>query len=193
MRKWQRRLMNRVVAGILSVGGLALLAMGLRSLSRLRTVQRQRGRATTADAAFIMAALDHHAGTIALGETAGVRADHVEVRDFAQLLAERHTQALTDLEELAGYLGVGVEPTPPGSTRRLVRHLQGETGIRVDQAFLRHVIDDHREVLTLYEEAARNAASPDVQAYAQALVPHLQAHLRVAEELDRHMSTVAAR
>jgi putative membrane protein len=192
MRNRQRLGMEQLVTGLAAAAGTAAVVMGIRALARRLAIRRHRGRATTADAAFIMAAVDDHVRTITLGEVAGVRADHVEVRDFAQLLAEHHTQALTDLSELAGYLGVGIATEPSGRLRRRADRLRAGTGIRVDRDFIGEILDHHRLTVRLFDEAVQSAESPEVRAYARAQLPHLQAHLRVAEDLARHLDAVAA-
>lgn len=180
------------LTGLAAAVAAALVGLGARALVRRWTIRRRRGRATTADAAFVMAAVAGHVRTIALGEVAGVRAAHGEVRDFGQLLAEHHTQALTDLEALAAYLGIGIETHRSARLRRLLARLEGAAGESLDRLFLREIRAGHDLSARLYAEAVRSAACPDLRAYAAAQGTHLQAHGQIADALARHLAAVAA-
>ena len=45
----------------------------------------------------------------------------------------------------------------------------------------------HEDTLQLFEKAAGSAGDPDVKAYAQKVLPKLQAHLKMAQELVKDL------
>jgi len=79
--------------------------------------------------------------------------------------------------------GAGV--TPPTGTVDL--NVQGKTGKDLDKAYVDAMVADHEKDITMFENAAKNASTPDARKLASAALPTLHNHLKMAQDLQKKM------
>ena len=52
-----------------------------------------------------------------------------------------------------------------------------------DKAYMQHMVGDHNEAVTLFQNGSTNSSDSDIKAFATKNLPILQEHLRLAQEV----------
>jgi len=151
------------------------------------------GTARSSDQLFVAQAADGSRREIWLSRLALDRSQNPAVRDFAQQMINQHQQLDQQLAQVASQDGFGLPAQPTISSRQVTQTLSQESGDRFDRDYTAQMVEDHLRALSLFKEAARRATDPNIRAFAHSAVPHLQAHLQRAEELNQTVAETAAR
>jgi putative membrane protein len=108
-----------------------------------------------------------------------------DIKDFAQTLVTDHTKAYQDLQQLASKTGVqiptGIDSGKDPAIRQLM-HLKGEG---FDRQFARDEVVDHQRAIAAFRREADHGQDPDVKNYASQMIPILQKHLQMAQEIAK--------
>lgn len=110
-----------------------------------------------------------------------------DVRHFAQMMIESHTQMNKELRALANNEGLNIpdEPTLLKKTKTFV--LSQRQGESFDEAYAKNQVEAHEQTYQLFRQAA-NSPSENVRKFAEAKLHSLEHHLNVARAL---VTTVA--
>jgi putative membrane protein len=65
-----------------------------------------------------------------------------------------------------------------------VKHLQSLTGDQFDQAYLSDMAGDHTQAVSEFETASQSLSDPDLKKFAAKILPTLQKHSKMAQELN---------
>ena len=68
--------------------------------------------------------------------------------------------------------------------------LQDKKGRAFDQAYIRMMVNDHDDAVSLFEDAASDARNMDLQAFAAKILPKLKQHFEEAKSLRDSISPV---
>ena len=131
------------------------------------------------DRRFITKAAKLGMEEVRLSRLAAARASSPEVRQFAQMLAESHDRANSELTQLATNKNVVLSMDDNPNLEKWTE----KTGAKFDQDYLDEMIGAHEDSVELLEERAKEAEDADIAAYAQKHLPAMQEHLRKAKEL----------
>ena len=129
---------------------------------------------------------------IETGQLAVERGHSKEVRDFGAMLVRDHEAVRKMGRDLAAKLGV--TPTPPTDDPGAKAHAEAIAKLRTlngaafDRAFLQHEAAFHQSVIEAVTStllpAIRNA---ELKALVEQVAPAFQAHMRVAQDLERQL------
>jgi putative membrane protein len=178
---------------------ILLLAVGVST--RSVSAQEKTGQTSSPAAApalddpTIVAIFDHaNTADIATGNLAAKQAHSKDVRQFGAMLARDHAMVRQEGRDLATKLGV--TPTPPAGDKSaqddaaLIRRLSALHGTEFDHAFLQHEIQFHRDVIAAVNSTLLPAIkNQDLKALVVKVAPAFQAHLQMAENLDKQLAT----
>ena len=131
------------------------------------------------DRRFITKATKLSMEEVRLSRLAAARASSPEVRQFAQMLAESHDKANSELTQLATNKNVVLSMDDNPNLEKWTE----KTGAKFDQDYLDEMINAHEDSVELLEERAKDAEDTDIAAYARKHLPAMQEHLRKAKEL----------
>lgn len=170
--------------------GAALTALAVLGLGLARAAA---GAAPAASApltdAQIVAIFDlANTADIETGRLGAARASNTEVRDFATMLAQVHTQVRQNGRDLAAKLGV-TPALPDGDTSaeahaRVMARLGKLTGAEFDAAFLEHERAFHVAVLAAVKSTLLPAIqNAELRQFVVSLAPAFEAHRLAAENL----------
>ncbi len=107
------------------------------------------------------------------------------VKTFAQTLVKDHTEGYQELDELAQKLGA---PIPKGidiARDRADERVIHAKGASFDREFVQEEILSHRQAITEFQREAGHGDNADVRAYAKKMIPVLEKHLHMAEDLSK--------
>jgi putative membrane protein len=133
------------------------------------------------DRRFVSKAADEGHTERQLAQLAAERASNMEVRTYAQKLAEQHSKVNSELMSLANQKGVKVDMDDDKD--RAYKRLEKKSGSDFDQEFVEHMIDEHERDIKMFEKAASDAKDPEVRSFASKHVNALREHLQEAQDL----------
>jgi putative membrane protein len=156
-----------------------------------------RGQAEGPDDATIVAIFDAaNTADMETGALAQQQGASQEVRDFGAMLVRDHRAVRQQGRDLAAKLGV--TPTPPKDDQSAEDHaaamarLRGLKGAEFDRAFLQHEAAFHQAVINAVQGTLLPAIdSPELKALVEKVAPAFQAHMRMAQELEKKVSSAS--
>lgn len=177
-------------------GGLSLVAFTLASLAI--PASPAQAQAPKLDDPTIVAIFDAaNTADIETGALAEQRGSSREVRDFGAMLARDHRMVRQQGRDLAAKLGV--TPTPPKDDQSAKDHaaamarLRGLHGVAFDRAFLQHEAAFHAAVIDAVKGTLLPAIqNPELKALVVKIAPAFQAHMTMAQELEKKIAGGAA-
>lgn len=117
-----------------------------------------------------------------LGQLAQQKGNSDAVKDFGKRMVDDHSNAQSQLKDLAQKQGVNLPAEPDSSASRFEQQLSSKSGTQFDQAYLKHMIAGHKKAISLLKQEIQRGSDPDVKSYAQNTLPTIQEHLRMAQE-----------
>jgi putative membrane protein len=135
------------------------------------------------DRAFVEKAAKASMSEIAISRVAAARTSNPEVRRFAQTMIQDHEAAIDQLTGLATARGVSLPAKDPRPEKWEKRDAK-----TFDKDYLEQMIDDHEDVVRLFEKHAKDGEDADTVAYARKHLPKMQQHLQHAIDLKRALT-----
>jgi len=137
------------------------------------------------DAGFAVKAADAGLTEVQLGKIALTNAMDQTVKDFGQMMVDDHTKANNELMALAKKKDI-VLPSVPGEDHvKHIRDLNDKKGKDFDNDYIDMMVKDHKDVISLFERAEKNATDADIKAFATKTLPVLRKHLATSESLKK--------
>lgn len=137
----------------------------------------------TADRQFMTMAARANMTEAHEGQMAEAQASQAQVKDFGRTLVQDHTDAYVRLSEVAAKTGVSIPKGINTGRDRTIQQLTHLKGAAFDRQFARDEIAAHRQAVAAFKREADHGSNPDVKEYASKMVPTLEKHLQLAENL----------
>jgi len=132
------------------------------------------------------------AANIAEVELSKVAADHASsaaVRDFAHRMVTDHDRAGKEIKAIADTRQFPVPTALDGQHSALKQKLLSLKGAAFDQTFMDAMVDDRKKAVAAFRDEAEHGQDGEITAYAAKLLPTIEAHLRMAEQIDHALAT----
>jgi len=142
-----------------------------------------RSGAVMSDRLFMQKAAHINIGEVKGGHLAHTRAVNASVRDYAQHMIEDHSSANNELKSLAARKGVRLPNDTDQKHKAVANRLAKLSGAPFDRAYMAAMVKGHQDAILLFQNQARNGKDPDARAWAAKMLPGLQKHLRMAQQL----------
>ena len=141
------------------------------------------------DADFIEEQLVDGNKEVELGRLAQQKASNPEVREFAQMMVQDHTQAGDELKQIASKHNI----QPPTAGDRdahadLQEKLTNASGAEFDREYIDAMVDDHEKAVNDVKDKAEDADNPEVKQWAAKTLPTLQQHLDRAKQIQQTLN-----
>lgn len=174
----------RILTPLYLAAGVALFNPAAAVLAAEGTaMQSHTAAAHLVDADF---AADTAAGSVAeieMAKLAKEKSTDKSVRAFADQLIADHEAANAQLKKVAAKLGWTL-PTDMGPQHReTYANLKKLSGDRFEAAYRLAMVSDHSKTVAAFEQQAEYGKTPELKAFAEALLPKLQHHLEMAQAL----------
>jgi len=137
------------------------------------------------DSEFAVAAADGGLMEVKLGELAKTNAASADVKKFGEMMVTDHSKAGEELKALATQKNITLPAALSDDKQKKYDDLAEKKGKEFDKAYVSFMVDDHKEDISEFEEAAKDTKDPDVKAWAEGKLPTLKHHLETAEALDK--------
>jgi putative membrane protein len=145
----------------------------------------EHGGVAAADAAFVKKAADGGLAEVALAKLAQEKASSDEVKAFAAKLEKDHTQANTELTQVASQKNVTLPSAPSKMHQAKQDKLSKLSGAEFDKAYVAAMVEDHQKDVRDFQRQATSGADADVKAFAAKTLPTLKDHLQHVQELAK--------
>ena len=140
---------------------------------------------SNSDQRFLRKAAESGMLEMQASELAVQKAQHPEVKKYAEMMIKDHGEADKELKALAKNKGFQLPVELEGGKKRLMEDLRQLDGPSFDEEYVDEVaVDAHEDAVDLFEDAADDADDADVKAFAAKLLPVLQQHLERGEQLE---------
>lgn len=132
-------------------------------------------------------------GDIAQANLAEIATGHIaldtskdeRVRRFAQAMIDDHTQAMTEVQQLAQTKGVPLPDGPDLKHKTMATALKAMSGKTFDRQYMSNAgVGDHEQTLNLLKKTQREAKDPELKALAVKMIPVVQRHLNDAQRVS---------
>lgn len=143
--------------------------------------------ANTEAGAFMKKAIEGNLAEIKVGQLAQQKGATDGVRQFGSVLEQDHSKANQEAMTAASSMGVAPPAEPSSKEQMEYQKLASLSGTKFDKTFTKDMIKDHKKDIAEYKKESKMSNS-QASSYAQASLPTLQKHLRMAEALERHPS-----
>jgi putative membrane protein len=160
-----------------------LVAMALPPLALVSTSPLAVAASEAPDRSFLSEAARDGNAEVELGRIAAEQASSTEVKQFAERMVKDHEAANQKLMALAREPKVKEPPPPDKEAQTRMQELRGMSGAKFDQAYMRHMIEDHVKAVDLFRHEAANGEDTTTRELAGALLPILQEHLQIARQI----------
>lgn len=139
------------------------------------------------DAKFAVAAANGGMAEVELGTLAQQKAANQKVKDFGGMMVSDHSKANDEMKALAKSKGITLPDSIDSKEQKVKNDLSAKTGADFDKAYVNNMIDDHKEDIKEFEDAAKNLKDPDLKAFAVKTLPTLKMHLDAIQKIHDSM------
>jgi putative membrane protein len=135
------------------------------------------------DASFYRSLAKGGMAEVRLGKLAQHKSADPNVKDFAAMMVKDHSAANAELRTLAASKNVTLPKGPGTAADTKKTELEVLSGHAFDSSYLSNQIKAHEDTVALLQKEISSGSDPDAQAFAQKILPTVQAHLQAADKL----------
>ena len=136
------------------------------------------------DAQFAVEAASGGMMEVETSQLAQQKAQNAKVKEFAAMLVTDHTAANNELKSLASSKNITLPATMGDDHQKHVKDLNEKSGADFDKAYMKMMVDDHKEDVDKFEKASEKCEDPDLKAFAAKTLPVLRKHLDAAKSTN---------
>ena len=137
------------------------------------------------DAKFATSAANAGLAEVALGQLASEKATNAKVKAFGAMMVTDHTKANNELIEIAKKKNISLPTEPDAEHQQKKTDLAAKTGADFDKAYVDAMVDGHKKVASMFEDAAKNCKDADLKAFAEKTLPTIKSHLAEIEGIQK--------
>ena len=138
---------------------------------------------TDEDNKFVMKAASGGLMEVELGKLAQAKASNAKVKEFGSMMVTDHSKANDELKALAQSKGITLPGTMTDEHQKHVKDLSEKTGNDFDEAYMKMMVNDHKDDVDNFEECSKDSKDADLKAFATKTLPVLQKHLAEAKTI----------
>ncbi len=147
-------------------------------------VSRAADKEPRSDKEFIAKALEDGVAEVKMGQLAERLASSDKVKQFAQKMVTDHTSANKKLMELARAQKLAVVADLKKDALAVYNRMSKLDRAEFDKAYMKHMVEDHKKAVDLFERMEKNATDADLKKFASDTLPTLRQHLKMAREIN---------
>jgi putative membrane protein len=140
-----------------------------------------------ADALFAVNTANAGMTEVQLGQLAQQKGMAKDVKEYGAMMVKDHTEAGDKLKALAVAKNITLPSAISQDMQKNVDELQGKTGHDFDKSYIDMMIDDHKKVISAFEEESKNGSDADIRNFADSTLHTLHKHLDKAEQCHKMM------
>lgn len=183
-------LLGGVAAAVL-VSGASMIAMAQTPTTPAPSVPERTGVNSTLGVApstqdFVTQAAISDMAEIEASKLAVAKGDAKD-KPFAEKMIKDHTETSTQLKGLVsgGKVKANLPTAMDAAHQSKIDKLKGLSGADFKKAYDDMQVAAHKDAVSLFERYSKNGDNADLKAFATKTLPHLQMHLKMAEDLGK--------
>jgi len=137
------------------------------------------------DATFVVNTANANMTEIQLGQLAQQKGMMKDVKDYGSMMEKDHTAAGDKLKALAMQKNITLPSTISPEMQKNVDDLQKKSGKDFDKAYISMMVDDHKKVISQFEDESKKGSDADIRAFADSTLHTLRNHLQEAEKCKK--------
>lgn len=137
------------------------------------------------DSTFAMEAASGGMMEVEAGNLAQQNASNERVKAFAAMMVRDHSKANEELKTLATSRGLMLPDSMMKKHRSHIQMMQKMTGKAFDKHYMNMMVTDHKEDVSKFENASKNATDADLKAWAGKTLPVLIMHRDSATAISK--------
>lgn len=143
--------------------------------------------ATMQDPVFLLTTASSNLLELQAGKLAAQQATNADVKKFAQMMVDHHTEATQQLQAVATPLGVKPSQTLMPVHQAMLDRLQAKTGKDFDEEYMDLMETAHQLDIAMFEVKSKAAETPAVQSFATKTLPMLRSHQTMADNIEKQV------
>lgn len=137
-----------------------------------------------ADSAMLKDIAEANMAEVATGKLALEKSASPEVKKFAQMMVDDHTNGLKEAQTLATAKSVDLPDEPNVKHKAAAKQLQALKADTFDSHYIKQAgVGDHKDTVALLKKTQSKAKDADLKALATKMLPIVQEHLKHAQQL----------
>ncbi len=144
-------------------------------------------RAEEKEAEFVADAIAGSYAEIKLAELASTKSSNKKVQEIAQLLVKDHTDAITELKNIANQKGIAVPMKEAENVTAKVNDLASEEQPDFDKKWCDELVDKHKKTIRSYESMWEKSDDPELKEIINKTLLDLRTHLDKLNEIEKKM------
>lgn len=138
------------------------------------------------DEKFIQEAASANLTQVEMSKLALDKSSDPKIRGYAEKTVAKSAQNDAELRQLAASRQIMVPAQPSADAQRELNKLQGKSGDKFDESFVKSVKQDREKNVSLFSTASKsNSLDPELRVYAANTLPALETQQRKAGQLKR--------
>jgi len=164
-------------AALLTLGSLLWLAGPTLAQSK------EKGQSLS-DEQFVEVVSADNLAEVDLAKLALKQSTNQDIHRFAQRMLRDHTKAGKELTHVANAKSLPIATAMDKKHRQMAEKLTTLQGAQFDHAYMKHMVDGHKKMISLFEREAKNGHNPEVKEFASKTLPTLREHLQLAQKVS---------
>lgn len=124
---------------------------------------------------------------VELSRTAQTKAQNAEVKAFSQKMVQDHSNANTELKQLAAKKSVTLPTEMDAAHKTMAESMAKLSGAEFDKAYVAAMVADHEKTVALFQSQADGGTDADAKAWATKTLPTLKMHLEMVKAIQGKM------
>ena len=129
------------------------------------------------DAEFLVAVAEINIEQIELGKLAQINSSNQDVRELGKMMEIEHSAAMKDLKHLAATKNIIIPNYITNDGKDAFKNLARKKGKDFDEEYCSRMIKGHKNTISKYERATTGSSDPDIQSWAETMLPILRVQL----------------
>lgn len=129
------------------------------------------------DAEFLVIAAEINLEEIELGQLAQTRGTASEITEIGKMMETEHSKANADLQALAESKQISIPTLLTEDGVNAKEDLTKTDAKNFDKEYVDKMVSGHKDAISKFEDAAKDANDPDIRNWASTMVPVLRQHL----------------
>ncbi len=124
---------------------------------------------------------------VELGKLAQDKASSQQVKDFGKMMVDDHTLANNNFMSIAKGKNITLPAAVTSDQQKEIDDLSKKTGKDFDKAYVKMMVDDHKDDIKEFKDAQGKVADNDVKNFIVSTLPTLQKHLDAIQAIKAKM------
>jgi putative membrane protein len=158
---------------------------GIRDSAKTQTAGSIPASVSKDDAIFVVNTSNAGMTEIQAGQLAQQKGMAKDIKEYGSMMEKDHTAAADKLKAVAASKNITLPPAISPDMQKNIDGLQKKDGKDFDKAYISMMVDDHKKVISMFQDEVKNGSDADIKAFASSTLPTLQHHLAEAQKCEK--------